>query len=64
MKNISFQMRHAWYQSRARALIKWLLVRLGIWVDKSIQETAKGVESAIFMLPIILIIFLCYWWVK
>ncbi|MCW3173757.1 hypothetical protein [Shewanella subflava] len=60
MHDIKFQARHAWYQSRFRALIKWLLTCLGLWVGMTMQELPKTAKAAFGLMPFVLALFYVY----
>ncbi len=67
VKNMAFQIRDAYWHSKARLLINWLLSRLGILGKEITEELWGGMKVVVFCLPVtcLLAVFAAFiWWMK
>ncbi len=68
MRNVAFQVRQAYWKSKARILIEWLLKRLGIFVGDTIETVKDGTNLIAWLMPLSVFIFVLaclfrwVWW--
>ena len=60
-KNLAFQLREAYWHSKARLLVEWLLKRLGIMVEAVAEKTVESAFMVWAFLPVMIVITLLYW---